>query len=623
MRAGNASKTSTKRRLIVSVIREPEGQAVSSEIRTWDKTKTYHFIKKKHFTPKILRSGQVRNSPKASRNTCILMVRNLYGVPPSPAILATLEQYLHTKNIDIGTIITSINSNILIFLLFTALLFLVEAKNCLISWLRMRSEAPEMTFLEEAQPGECVALFGDRSETSSIIMEITRKFCSGRTEQLYQPASPKLYYSFCSGRSDRGLSLLAEPSMSESNGDWIVSKFRPTPVLAPYLLAIFVSDFDYDEMYTRRGVRFRLWSSPYNKDTRQNGLKAAVMYMELFEEYFGVQDIVMKQDMVGVADFSEGAMENWGLMTFRDDIVPSNFGIVLHPETIHGGKATIAHELAHQWFGNMVTLKSWGELWLNEGFASYFERTKLYREVGSRLRRHDRDIEEALEADSYWSTRPLSATINSPSEVKETFDTISYRKGEAIITMAARLIDEQHFRRALNHYIKKFSNQTARGDDFWKALDETAAIGYEGPDGGTLKMWHFGSQWTKQIGFPLVTVMSLNSTTVEIRQEKYVKIPYVPVLRKHLVTDYGYKWDVPLLCQRGNGKIEFKWLRKEESLYINIGRGERPIVINVDRRGYFRQNYDAEGWEDMVRQLKEDHENQYCRPANCGFPDFH
>ncbi|EPB71995.1 hypothetical protein ANCCEY_08919 [Ancylostoma ceylanicum] len=117
--------------------------------------------------------------------------------------------------------------------------------------------------------------------------------------------------------------------------------------------------------------------------------------------------------MVGVADFSEGAMENWGLMTFRDDIVPSNFGIVLHPETIHGGKATIAHELAHQ---------------------------------------HDRDIEEALEADSYWSTRPLSATINSPSEVKETFDTISYRKGEAIITMAARLIDEQHFRRALNLY---------------------------------------------------------------------------------------------------------------------------------------------------------------------------
>ncbi|KAL6743521.1 hypothetical protein Aduo_016550 [Ancylostoma duodenale] len=314
--------------------------------------------------------------------------------------------------------------------------------------------------------------------------------------------------------------------------------------------------------------------------------------------------------MVAVPDYSAGAMENWGLITFKEHILVAN--IFVHPGVPDVRRDVIAHELAHQWFGNMVTLKSWDELWLNEGFACYFENTKPYDKVGKVLRMDHSSLrkrfEEALERDAFSSTRPLSALISTPSEVQETFDEISYAKGSAIIFMTVKMIGEEHFRRALNHYIKKHFLQTAQGDDFWKALDETSTINYEGPDGGVLKMWHFGSQWTKQMGFPLVTVVSLNSTTVEVSQEKYMKNPYAPVLEKYRATSYGYKWDVPLFCQIGKDKVVFRWLRKEKPLYINVGLRERPIVINVERRGYFRQNYDPKSWKDIIEQLKEDHE---------------
>ncbi|EYC25475.1 hypothetical protein Y032_0012g1914 [Ancylostoma ceylanicum] len=134
---------------------------------------------------------------------------------------------------------------------------------------------------------------------------------------------------------------------TEPNGEWKVSRFHPTPLLSSYLLALFVSEFEYDEAYTKRGVRFRMWSSPNTKDGRPYGLKTAIIFMEKFEEYFGVQDIVMKQDLVAVSKHL-GGMENWGLITLKDGIVLTN-GLLPSPETIDTAAVTlIAHELAHQ-----------------------------------------------------------------------------------------------------------------------------------------------------------------------------------------------------------------------------------------------------------------------------------
>ncbi|EYC31901.1 hypothetical protein Y032_0003g1294 [Ancylostoma ceylanicum] len=395
---------------------------------------------------------------------------------------------------------------------------------------------------------------------------------------------------------------------TEPNGKWKVSRFRPTPILASYLVALFVSEFDYDETYTNRGVRFRLWSTPATRHKREFGLKVAITFMELFEEYFGIQDVTMKQDMVALPDFCAGAMENWGLITFRE-----NFLLVYgRPNIVHTSQITVAHELAHQWFGNMVTLKDWNEVWLKEGFAKYFENTMLDNKIDNGLNLYGdlatMDFEKALEKDSFATSHPLCSSIETASEVYESFDDISYSKGSAIIAMTLKIVGEKKFKEGLNHYIKKFFLQNAQGDDWWNSLDQALEGSKEGPNGGSLKMWYIGRQWTRQMGFPLVTVKTLNSTTVKVWQQRYLKNPNALELLKYRSPSYGYKWDILLHYQTGKEIFGSKWLKREEPLYLNIGEGEKAVVVNVDRSGYFRQNYDPRGWQNILKQFKEDHE---------------
>ncbi|ETN69868.1 hypothetical protein NECAME_15024, partial [Necator americanus] len=258
----------------------------------------------------------------------------------------------------------------------------------------------------------------------------------------------------------------------EPDGKWKVSTFRQTPVMSSYLVAIFVSEFDFDESYTKRGVRFRLWSPPKDKPLRKYGLETAVIFMETFEKYFGIEDVVMKQDI--------------------------------------------------------------------------------------------------------------------PLEISESYDSLSYSKGGIIIAMIRDVVGEQNFRKALIHYLKKFSFENTRGNDLWKAFDE-AVEGVEGPDGGKLSMVDFGPQWSKQIG-----------------QERYMKVPHAAELQKYRNSAYGYKWDVPLWYQWDDKQVYYKWLKREEPLYLD--RKEAPIVINVDKRGYFIQNYDSDGWKKITRQFEKNHE---------------
>ncbi|EPB75893.1 hypothetical protein ANCCEY_04998 [Ancylostoma ceylanicum] len=154
--------------------------------------------------------------------------------------------------------------------------------------------------------------------------------------------------------------------------------------------------------------------------------------------------------MVALPDFCAGAMENWGLITFRE-----NFLLVYgRPNIVHTSQITVAHELAHQWFGNMVTLKDWNEVWLKEGFAKYFENTMLDNKIDNGLNLYGdlatMDFEKALEKDSFATSHPLCSSIETASEVYESFDDISYSKGSAIIAMTLKIVGEKKFKEGLN-----------------------------------------------------------------------------------------------------------------------------------------------------------------------------
>ncbi|KAK6767345.1 hypothetical protein RB195_026553 [Necator americanus] len=395
---------------------------------------------------------------------------------------------------------------------------------------------------------------------------------------------------------------------TEPDGKWKVSMFHPSPLMSSYLLAIVVAEYDFDEAYTERGTRIRMWSRPSKSPkVRKILVNRTTVFISLFEKYFGINDIAVKQDLVAVREFGTGAMENWGLITIREEFVLSDY------IDLYSAMRLVAHELVHQWFGNLVTMKFWEDLWLNEGFATFFEKIVQWD-----LKVHDEDLQvspadllldlyKALDADSSTTSRPLSSIIEIPMEIEESFDGLSYSKGCSIIAMVKSVIGKINFKKAVNHYLKKFSFKNAHRDDLWQAFDE-AIDAVPGPYKSALNVQDFGNQWTMQMGFPHVTVKNFNSTAVVITQEKYRRNPSISELPKYLSPRYGYKWDVPIWYQKLGGQPQFAWLRRNEPLYINVDSTEKPIILNVLTNCYYRQNYDRDGWQKIKEQLEKNPE---------------
>ncbi|WKY12411.1 hypothetical protein Q1695_003750 [Nippostrongylus brasiliensis] len=415
-----------------------------------------------------------------------------------------------------------------------------------------------------------------------------------------------------------------ENGEGERSGDWIISKFKTTPRMSSYLLAIFVSEFDYVEGHTSSGVRFRIWSRPEAKEMTAYAKDAAIKCLEFYENYYDIKFPLPKQDMVALPDFSSGAMENWGLITYRENSLlydPRYYG----QQNKKRVAMVIAHELAHQWFGNLVTLKWWDDLWLNEGFASMVEFLGVDNITDKNMRIREYfllyAIDEGLEADRVASSHPLSFKIDKAADVTEAFDDITYRKGASVLEMVSAVVGEENFKKAITHYLKKFSYANAQASDLWTSFDEIVTD-VPGPRGSPLKVSDFADQWIVQMGFPLVTVESFNATSVKITQSRYKTNENAEELPKYRKPKYGFKWDVPVWYQNSKDKnVKVTWLTRDEPLFVHLDKPEEPFVVNADRHGFYRQNYDSSGWQKIIKQLKEDHEVYSSRTRNAIISD--
>ncbi|VDL74940.1 unnamed protein product [Nippostrongylus brasiliensis] len=393
-------------------------------------------------------------------------------------------------------------------------------------------------------------------------------------------------------------------------GDWITSKFETTPRMSSYLLAILVSEFDYVEGHTKSGVRFRIWSRPEAKEMTIYAKDAAIKCLEFYEDYYDIKFPLRKQDMVALPDFSMGAMENWGLITYRENSLLYDDRYYA-PRNKKRVAMVVAHELAHQWFGNLVTLKWWDDLWLNEGFAAMVEFLGVDEITNKNMRIKEYfllyAVDVGLGADRVASSHPLSFRIDKASEVTEAFDSITYRKGASVLQMVSALIGEGNFKKAIIHYLKKFSYSNAKASDLWNSFDEIVTD-VPGPRSSSLKVSDFADQWITQMGFPLVTVESFNATSAKITQSRYKTRKNAEDPPKYRNPRYGFQWDVPIWYQNSNDrKVKVAWLTRDEPLFIHVENTEEPLVVNADRRGFYQQNYDTNGWKKIIKQLKRDH----------------
>jgi len=354
--------------------------------------------------------------------------------------------------------------------------------------------------------------------------------------------------------------------------------FEDTPIMSTYLLAFIIGELEYLEGETKDNVKVRIYTTPGNKDLGKFALDICIKILDFYNDYFGIKYPLPKLDMLAIPDFAAGAMENWGAITYRETalLIDDKISSAARKQRV---ATVIGHELAHQWFGNLVTMKWWNDLWLNEGFASwmeYYAVDKLFPKWDMWTQFYNDDSMRAFGLDSLRSSHPIEVEVLNPEQIKEVFDAISYSKGAAIIRMLEQYLGEDIFRLGLQDYLKTFSYGNAQTDDLWKSLSKVS-------NKDVKKMM---DSWTKKMGYPLVNV-SKQGDKILLRQERFL----------YLKENNKDKWVIPFAVVE-NGKRKYYEMGETEKK-ISLPTG--TLNINDSRTGFFRVNYSDE----LFNELKE------------------
>ncbi len=358
-------------------------------------------------------------------------------------------------------------------------------------------------------------------------------------------------------------------------GDSMLTKFETTPRMSSYLLAFAYGELGYKEAKTKDGIVVRTYATPDNVRLTEHGLQFAVKALEFFSDYFGVPYPLPKLDMLALPDFSAGAMENWGLVTYRETTMladPKTSSI----ESKQLVAMVVGHELSHQWFGNLVTMKWWDDLWLNESFANLMEYVvvdAIYPEWHVWEHFVSGETGSAKRRDSLADVQPIKMGVSHPDEINTLFDpSIVYAKGGTVLHMLLEYIGEDAFRRGLKVYFDKHRYSNTQADDLWEAL--SAASGQN--------IHAFMDGWLKRPGYPLITVdWQPGSQTVELAQQRFLSDPTAK-------PDATEPWHVPLAATRTLAK---PLLDKPRASTQISNTSKAPFILNHDGNSYFLPRY--------------------------------
>ena len=386
--------------------------------------------------------------------------------------------------------------------------------------------------------------------------------------------------------ASKGLQAISNmPITSQSTRDdgKDVFVFDVTPIMSTYLLAFIIGEFDLVETTSQNGVLVRVFTPPGKKEEGRFALDVGVRSLDFFTGYFQIPYPLPKLDFVPISDFASGAMENWGLITGRDTAFlydPENTS----PATKQYMATVNAHEVAHQWFGNLVTMEWWTDLWLNEGFATfmqYFCIEKLMPELEVWNQFVTDRLFLALSLDSLRSSHPVEVPINNPSEIDEIFDHISYSKGASIIAMLHSYIGDDDFKKGMSLYLNRFQYRNTMTADLWASLEEASSK----PIGKVM------STWTKQKGFPLITVTESqdgDKRTLKFSQEKFLAAGDLTAEEKECL------WMVPIsvTCASSPDQVVAQTLlaQKTGDLVLDVKPGEW-VKLNSSFVGMYRVKY--------------------------------
>ncbi|MEX2193301.1 MAG: M1 family metallopeptidase [Nitrosarchaeum sp.] len=351
-----------------------------------------------------------------------------------------------------------------------------------------------------------------------------------------------------------------------------IYKFAKTPIMSTYLVYLGVGEFEY--LTGKIGkTQVRVITTKGNKSKGKYSLELGKKLLLSYEKYFGIKYPLPKLDLIAIPDFASGAMENWGAITFRETI------LLYDPKTSSTRTKqyiaeVISHEIAHQWFGNLVTMKWWNDLWLNESFATFMA-TKFVDKFYPEWDLWNQFVEDAMNAamglDSLKNTHPIDVKVNSTSEIREIFDAISYDKGGCVLRMLEHYVGETNFQKGLKRYLADFKYKNAEGRDLWDAIGKISKMPVRA----------MVLTWLKQPGFPVVEIEKQDST-LHLKQRRYV-------LESDKKSNHGL-WSIPLSI--GLKDELFQKLFTKKSMSVKLPKNNTGFVANFGRKGFYRVKYD-------------------------------
>ncbi|XP_053387798.1 aminopeptidase N-like [Mercenaria mercenaria] len=405
-------------------------------------------------------------------------------------------------------------------------------------------------------------------------------------------------------------------AQSVSRGDdWVADKFERTPKMSTYLLAFIICDFNYTQNTTKSGITYRAWSRPEATDQTQYSLDVGVRILTFYEKYFNIPYPLPKQDMIAIPDFAAGAMENWGLITYRETAMLYQPGVssVKNKQFV---AIVVSHELSHQWFGNLVTPSWWDDLWLNEGFATYMQYMGVDH-VHPEWKMFEQfvvDLQDVFNIDGLISSHPVYVPVAHPNEINAIFDKISYAKGASIIRMMRFFLGDDVFQHGLTRYLNGLRYDVAFHDDLWFALGNQSLA----EDNRISNVKEIMDTWTLQMNYPVVKITYNRTGQITVEQHRYLQDPNAMDPGKY-TSPFGYKWHIPFAYTTSDDK----WFNVNSNDVIIMNKNETTKTIsknsipaptgnnwvlgNPMQYGYYRVNYDDRNWIALTEQLKSDH----------------
>lgn len=376
-----------------------------------------------------------------------------------------------------------------------------------------------------------------------------------------------------------------------NDGDRLVTTFDKTPRMSTYLLAFVVGELNRATAQTKSGVEVNIWATPAQPlKSLDFALDIAVRTIDFFDEYFDTPYPLPKSDHVALPDFSSGAMENWGLVTYRE------IALLADPDTTgissrHYIATVIAHELSHQWFGNLVTMKWWNNLWLNESFATlmeYIAIDSLHPEWQVWQDFATSESIMALRRDSIDGVQAVQVDVNHPDEISSLFDgAIVYAKGARLLRMLQQYIGHEAFQSGLKEYFSHHAYGNTEANDLWTALSKAS-----GKDIGS-----FMTTWISQSGYP-VLLATQSGEKVTLSQQQFFVGPHKPSEKL---------WPIPL----NSPCTEMPELLSEREITVERHH-TTPLRFNVGDSAHFITQYD----DGLFARLIEEVRNENLAPLD-------